>query len=154
MQNIDIRKLSELGENLERAMKEFPADRRAAHEELGKILKQRLDASISARVNDAHGKIRGWQEVHVGSRGGYVAIRPAKNPSGKDGAAAVTGYLESGHRIRLPSGKAKRLQKSRIRVAYIRGRYFYRDTAREIERDAQQIMENLAQTVAKKIEGR
>lgn len=150
MQQIDTRDLDELTKNLERAMKEFPEERRAAHEKVGKILKRRLDANIASRVNDAHGKIRSWQEVHIGSKGGYAAIRAKATPSGKDGPGAITNYLESGHKL---SGNAIRLKKSNNGTGRVRGRYFYQATAREISRDAEQIMEELAQTMAKKIEG-
>lgn len=154
--NIDTTQLEKLSRNLEQAMKEFPEERRAAHEKVGQMLEKRLKATMSARLNTRNKNpkgVIGWQEVHVGSKGGYAAIRPAKTPSGKNGAGAITNYLESGHKIRRPSGKAKRLQKSRIRVAYVAGRYFYRDTAREISQNAEQIMKELAQTMAKKIEG-
>lgn len=74
----------------------------AAAEAIFEILEQEIDG----RLDDSHGKVKGWQAIHVGSKGGYAAIRPEKeevrNQYGKYygyNSAEVTYYLEHGHAI-------------------------------------------------------
>ena len=103
MQSIEINGLAELDAKLQAILKELPEARRQLHERLAEMAKKEVDAQIDASgLNDSHGKIKGWQEAHVGSGGGYAAVRPQKGMTGDNSPGAITNYLENGHRIREP----------------------------------------------------
>lgn len=150
---IDTRDMDALAKKLNDLSKRYKGEKRAMFERAGELLKKHLDESIDAKLNDEHGRVKSWQQVQVGSKGGYAAIRPIKKPKGKDGPGAITGYLESGHRIRRPSGKAKSKARRRINVPYVSGRYFYRDTAKQMETEAEKLANEFAETIAKDLEG-
>ncbi|MEQ2445003.1 hypothetical protein WMO64_16240 [Pseudoflavonifractor sp. CLA-AP-H29] len=99
-----------------------PEARRAAVEAMGETVKQELDAQIRAAdlEEDAKGTVISWQEVRLGSGGGYVAVSPVKGKSVQSrdrtkrgeklrqhtyrGAAVtshqITKWLEKGHGAR------------------------------------------------------
>lgn len=154
--------LYELGERIEKASKELKVKKRAMYEKLGPVVLQDVRIQIGMKLGDYHGRIKSWQEYQVGSKGGYVAVRPIKGEVGiaaksgkvtKKRPGAVTNYLESGHRIRSPSGNAKQKQRRRINVGYVKGYYFYRAAKKEIERNAQEYAEDMIQQVANELEG-
>ena len=89
--------LAELRTCIENANNSIPELQMAAHQRLGEVLQRTVRGNISTSLNDSHGKIAGWQDVFVGSGGGYVAVRAATSPTGSNGAGAVTNYLENGH---------------------------------------------------------
>lgn len=94
------------------------------------------------------------QDQHVGSGGGYAAVR-AKAKTELRGYAAgyITNALENGHAVRKASGTAKRKRKSRKNMDRVAGKYMYRMTeadvahrltaegAREIEKKAMAYLE-------------
>ena len=94
---VEIRAVSE---QMEAALKRVPALRRKVVESVTQKVKARLDTEIASRVRDTHGKIRGWQEIRIGSKAGYGVIAPVRDGSGRDSPGAITRYLEVGHRIR------------------------------------------------------
>jgi hypothetical protein len=117
------------------------------------LLKQEVDAQIIASgINDSSGKVRGWQQEHVGSGGGYAAIRPTNSSTGGNSPGAITNYLESGHKIRTPSGKA-RYYKPKIKTSFVEGRHFYQNAAKSVEAKAIRLAERFAEDLAKRIEG-
>ena len=142
MQCVDTTEIAKLSGALERVLKELPEMRRKAHEEIGRDVLKIVRKNIAASINDAHGKIRGWQENYVGSGGGYAAVRPVGGKGVKgydDSPGAITNYLEGGHATR-----------DNKRVA---GRYFYRGSADEAERAGEKRADALAEEIAKKLEG-
>ena len=144
MQSVDMEGLKQLDNDFEHILREIPNGRRQLHEEVGKAVLQDVRANIDASLNDANGHIKGIQEHHVGSGGGYAAVRAVrgKGPHGNsDSPGAITNYLENGHAIRRPSGKAKRRRKSRATKPYVDGRHFYA----EAERNAQNVALDAAQ---------
>ena len=113
---VEIRAVSE---QMEAALKRVPALRRKVIESVTQKVKARLDTEIASRVRDTHGKIRGWQEIRIGSK----AVRDG---SGRDSPGAITRYLEVGHRIRKPKKAGAKGYRPRIRVAAVAGRFFYK----------------------------
>lgn len=147
--------MDELDRALAELLQEFPEERRALHNELGDILKEGVDGAISQSVNDEHGRVRRWQVKHVGSGGGYAAIRPAGSAegggTGTESAGAITNYLEEGHKIRPPAGG--RGYRPRIRVVSVSGRHFYQSAGTSIEAKAIRLAEAFTDKLGKKLEG-
>ena len=57
----------------------FPESKRAAVEVMGRAAQNELKTQILAQdVDDGFGHVRSWQEVRLGSRGGYAALSPGK----------------------------------------------------------------------------
>lgn len=93
-----------LADNLDRLVEQFPQRRKEYHERLAQRMKTMLDGEIAGSINDAHGKIRGWQETATG-RGGYAAVHPVKaGPTGGHGSQPypITGYLDTGRARHYP----------------------------------------------------
>ena len=137
MQSIDTKGFDDLDDALARILTQAPGKRREFHEEMADLTKGDLDAAIaSSGLSDAAGKVRRWQVAHVGSGGGYAAVRAAGGKEGAEiglnGPGAITNYLEGGHQIRTPSGRAKRYR-PRIRVAYVNGYHFYETAFSQVE---------------------
>ena len=131
-------------------MEEFPEARAKAVEAMGQAVKRELDAQIGKAdlESDAKGTVRSWQELRLGSRGGYAALSAQKgNPSGGKpktwrGKAVsikqITKWLERGHGVRKADTKGGYFwgaaRKNRQRRAgynpatdtmYVKGRMFY-----------------------------
>ena len=105
---MDRARLERFNRFWEELLQAVPDARRQAVEEAGAAVQRELNAQIGAAelADGAKGTVRTWQELRVGSKGGYAALSPGKRdgPSPGGGNAA---YLE---------GKA-RVQKSRSPVA-------------------------------------
>lgn len=153
MQNVELGDLEKFTRELDELLEQIPGARKELHEELATMLKNEVDAQILAsRIKDDAGKVRGWQEKHVGSKGGYAAVRPTKSSTGDNSPGAITNYLESGHKIRPPSGKSKRY-KPAIKKPYVDGRHFYQNAQKVVEEKAIKIAEQFAEELAKRLEG-
>ena len=125
-----------------------PDARRKGAEAMGEAIRKELSAQIQAAdlETNAKGTVKSWQEVRIGSGGGYAAISPgpgaARPRRGKQhtylgspvSKKQVTRWLERGHGT--PSTGTKRWSyvkgtKSWHRVAerrgegYVKGRLFY-----------------------------
>jgi hypothetical protein len=153
MQSIDTRGLDELDRALAKAIREAPRKRRELHENLADIAKAEVDKGIAGSINDSHGKIQRWQQKFVGTGGGYAAVRAIGGISGANSPGAITNYLTSGHRIRRPSGAAKRQRRSRARMAYVDGRHFYETAAKTVVAPAIQMAEGFVADLKKTLEG-
>lgn len=149
MQAVDTRELDELSKDVDKVLKEIPKARQKLHTELADMLKSEVDTNISLSLNDSRGTIKGWQEKVVGTGGGYAVVRAIGTSTGKNSPGAITNYLESGHKIRRPSGAAKRPRRSRARMAYVDGRHFYQRTAATVEAPAIRLAENFVKTITK-----
>lgn len=152
MAGLNICGLAEFSSTLERVISRAPELRAELHEELAQLLKDEVDGAISGTVADREGRIKDWQEQRVGSKGGYAAISPARSPSGKNGAGAITNYLESGHVIRRPGGGAHRY-KPRIKTVFVSGRHFYSAARGRIEPRAIALIEEFANKLVEELEG-
>ena len=156
MQEIDIRGMDEFDRALSDLLEEFPEMRRELHEKLAAEAKKEVDAAISSSgLTDSHGNIRRWQVKHVGSGGGYAAVRAASEKegggTGPDSAGAITNYLESGHKIRPTSGQTRR--RGRARVAYVNGYHFYQTARSSFEAKAIRLAEQFSDKLADRLEG-
>lgn len=114
-------------------IEEFPMAKKEALVRAGQAVLPALQRQIQQRVSDPRGRVRRWQDVRLGSKGGYVAVSPVWDEVSVNRTADrvvtardITQYLERGHKIRPPSGRAKRYT-PRVRSgrAYVPGRQFY-----------------------------
>lgn len=153
MQSVDLSDLDRLTENMNAVLQEEPEKRRELHEKLAEAAKQEVDAQIMASVGGDSGKISGWQEPHVGSGGGYAAVRATSSSSGDNSPGAITNYLENGHAIRGPSGNAKHYRPE-IHQPYVDGKHFYETARSEMQSKAISIAEDFASELAGKLEGK
>ena len=117
-------------------------------------MKARLDTEIASRVRDTHGKIRGWQEIRIGSKAGYGVIAPVRDSSGRDSPGAITRYLEVGHRIRNPKKAGAKGYRPRIRVAAVAGRFFYKSADAQKEGIINAELKKLEKELAENLEGK
>ena len=131
-----------------RRLETLPGAKKAALFQAGQAVDALLERQISTRVNDPRGRVKRWQELRLGSGGGYAAISPAddnvrvsRSTSNKYTAKDITRYLERGHKIRPPSGRWRRYR-SRVQeradangkhslVGIVPGRMFYSWTKME-----------------------
>lgn len=107
------------------------------------------EAYSASGLKNRNGKVLSWQQKHVSK--GYAAVRPQDRPSGANGPGAITNYLESGHRIRRPSGKAERYT-PRISVGRVPAYRFYKKAQAGAERLAREVSESMAQEISARLE--
>ena len=156
MQEVDTREMVDFGRTLSDLLGELPEMRRELHEKRAELAKKEGDAAISSSgLNDSGSDIQRWQVKHVGSGGGYAAVRAASEKegggTGPNSAGAITNYLENGHNIRSPSGRTG--YRPRIRVAYVNGYHFYQTARSSLEAKAIRLAEQFVEKFAKKLEG-
>lgn len=162
MQEI-IQSLNNLSAQMNRVLAHAPELQREIHEKLGvrllDIVRHRTPISlkghrISAVSYHERGTMRNWQSKYIGSRGGYAAVRATDTPTGKNGAGAITNYVENGHRARIGGMYASQRTKRRWRQhgasrSFVDGRGFYRatqdDAARLLSRAAAQLASQIAE---------
>lgn len=128
MQTVNTKQLEKLSETLRGMREQFPKSQRAYHERVAQTLKQEIYWEIAATTNST-GKLASYQEEHVGSRGGYAAIRARGGESGANSPGAITNYVENGHKIaagaRATRKPTTRKYRPRIKVGAVQGRHFY-----------------------------
>lgn len=136
---LDHSQLSRLCRWYEDALKLIPEAKTRALRAAADAVKQELDRQIASRLDDSHEKVRTWQQVQMGSKGGYSRVGPGKqevaNQYGKKygyTAAQVTSYLERGHAVPSPTGKSQRYRPNLEKAilgsagnAVVPGRQFY-----------------------------
>jgi len=128
MPDLDLAALTAFAEALERAGKKFPEMRRELHEELAEAALEEVQDIMGG------GKVASWQESHVGSRGGYAAVRPRAKTYHKGYAVGwITNAIEHGHAIRRPSGYGKNYR-ARIKKGYVLGKGYYKLARTRAER--------------------
>ena len=145
-------KLKQLAADFEGLLRELPEERRAMYEEIGEALLGRVRSNIGGS-----GRVAGWQGAFVGSRGGYVAIRPkAKTYDGSGGkrryaVGYVTNAIENGHRQQkgryIPALGRRAVQER------VTGKGFYAETRRESEEIAYEAAERFVQRLKERLEG-
>lgn len=111
----------------DRRLETLPGAKKAALFQSGRAVEKVLHKQIDTRFPDTIGRrkkkwvnlepskrVKRWQELRLGSGGGYAEISPVGDNVRTDTTAKdVTRYLERGHKIRQPSGRWKRY---RLRV--------------------------------------
>ena len=91
-----MRQLEILADRFDASVEALPEIRREALERAGRGLL----STVRGRTGGT-GKVQSWQELHMGSRGGYAAVRPKAGTFYRGYAAGyVTNAIENGHRTR------------------------------------------------------
>lgn len=153
--SIDSRDLERLMDKLAKSPEILREAKRKAFEEAAPQLKQAVDTTIGGS-----GKVQSWQDMHVGSKGGYAAVRPkAKtytevNGRGKRYAVGqVTNAINSGHKFPTPTGKnpryRPRIESGRQRVL---GLQFYQKAQEQVPEIAQAAAESVVAALIKHLE--
>lgn len=160
--SVGFEELDDLCDRFDHTLQEIPEMRQKYHAEIGEKLKALVDSEIAgSKMNDSNDKIKNWQETHVGSGGGYAAVRPRKGTTGDNSPGAITNYLDSGHRIRPPGKRNEKGKltltnykyKSRAKVLYVDGYHFYGGAYAKAENVAIALAEELVNDIADKLEG-
>lgn len=153
---MDTSAWTEFWSRWEDAIKQIPGLKEKILEKAGEDIRDTVRYSIfQSGLNDRrHGRVKTWQNPHIGSGKGYVAVRPdsVEVESGggskeKLNAGALTNYLASGHKVRGPSGRAERYV-PRARMIRVPGRGFYKDAARDAEQIAVQSAEEFLKQIS------
>lgn len=157
--------LERLADNLDRLVEQFPQRRKEYHERLAARMKTLLDGEIAGSINDAHGKIRGWQEAATG-RGGYAAVRPVKaGVTGDHGSQPypITGYLDNGRTRHYPKpGREVTTGKRHIKKdtylhrveksGWVDGAQFYAAARARINAVAVQLAEEFVEELSREVD--
>lgn len=149
MQGVTVSGLDQLGKTIDELLEQAPKRRRQLHEKIGEAVLGQVREEISVSIHDSHGTVAGWQQSFVGSKGGYVAVRPAGGISGDHSPGAITNYLNNGHKIRRPKTLTGKYYRSRVKLPYVDGRHFYQSAAVQSEaaaiREAEAFADELVQ---------
>ena len=155
---VDTSGLDRLLESWDTLVQRFPAEKQAALARMGANVLQQVRSQIGGT-----GKVAGRQEVHMGSGGGYVAVRAKARTyqTTKNGKRYAVGYVtnsvEGGHRTggQRPGPKADGYQyRPRYKKAAVPGRWFYEQARQDAERILQGEEEKLEKTIVDGLEGR
>lgn len=128
----------------------LPGLKGAMLERIGGQIRDEVRGSVDrSGLNDSRGRVKLWQNPHVGEGRGYVAVRSdsVEVAAGyKDrqvlNAGALTNFLSSGHKVRGPSGRAKKRYHPRARMTRVNGLDFYGKARAESEKIAIQEAED------------
>lgn len=150
---IDVRELERLIEKLEQSPKALSEAKRRAYEAAAPKLKALLDQEIGGT-----GRVRGWQESVVGSKGGFAKVRPkaktfAEDRRGKPTQYAVgyvTSAITSGHHVRTPKTFA---QERGYISGRVEGKHFYAHTQEQASSVAQETAEEIVAALLEFLEG-
>ena len=140
-------------QSLAEAQKRWPELRVEA---LTKIGQQLLD-EVQQKIGGS-GRVAGWQQGVVGSKGYYTAVHamPKTYEQTKSGrryaVGAITNAITSGHKTRLPSGKAKRYE-PRIKTHYVPGKQFYAQVNAQAEAIAMGYVDEMLDKMVDILEG-
>lgn len=150
--------IDRLLQSWDQLLKEFPSMKSDLLEKLGQQMLSDVRQQIGGR-----GNVAGWQERHVGSGRGYVAVRPKADTykttqGGKRYAVGhVTNAIENGHRNRKPQPTGKEgyhYTKGRIKTAATAGRHFYAAVRSRLDTFGRADLERLAAEIARRLEGK
>lgn len=157
-QTVEVSGIDRLMESLDQLVKRFPLEKRSILEQLGQELLEDVRSEIGGT-----GKASGWQAPHMGSGGGYVAVRPRAKTyqTTKGGKRYAVGYvtnaIEGGHRTggQRPGPKAQGYKyRPRFHKAAVPGRWFYDTVRRQIGDMSKEDMDKLLGTIVDGLEGR
>lgn len=152
------RDLEQFAREMEELVRDFPEMRREMHEKAAVRLQQEVRMQIAAKLNDEEGHVQGWQEVSVGSKGGYAKVKAKKGQTSRDSPGAITNYLENGHNARKPmknqyersSWANRRTARTR---AYVSGRGFYHQARKRATAVLQQEAQSLIEEARRRLGG-
>ena len=151
---MDTSAWTEFWKRWEDSIKQIPGLKERILEKAGEDIQDAIRQSIDrSGVNDRRGRVKLWQNRHVGSGKGYVAVRSDSVEVTSGGgtkkplnAGALTNYLASGHKVRGPSGRAKRYV-PRARMTKVPGFGFYKNAAGDAEQIAAQAADGFLQEI-------
>lgn len=137
--NIDDKKLKQFENHWGKLIERLPSIKTQAIYAAGKVLRQEVQTQVDQQgIVDTFYRVKRWQELSLGSKGGYAAVRPnaEEETQATWGGKAVkanklTYWLEHGHAARKSSGRNPRytpdIKDAVIGVggAVVRGRMFY-----------------------------
>ena len=158
MQSVDTRDIDHLIDSWNALLKRFPDGKQKALESIGRDLLLNVRDEIGGS-----GKVAGWQEPHMGSGGGYVAVRAKAKTyqTTKNGKRYAVGYvtnsIEGGHRTggQRPGPKADGYRyRPRYKKAAVPGRWFYDNVRRQMDGMSQDEMDELMKIIVDGLEGR
>ena len=153
MQSVDLTALKRFDDDLKALLEEVPERRRELHERIARVVEDEVRMQIgNSGLKDSSGRVKDWQEGHVGSRGGYAAVRPTSTSTGRNSPGAITNYLENGHKIRTPSGNSKHYR-PRIKKAYVDGFHFYSSAKNTVESKVIAEAEKYVKEITERLEG-
>ena len=174
---LDRRMVEKFNQYWEKLYRVVPEARAQAVKAMGEAAQRQLNAQIGKAdlEADAKGTVQSWQELRLGSGGGYAALSPQKgNPSGGrpkswHGKAVtvkqVTKWLERGHGARKPdpqkayawsTARKNRSRRSGLNTAtglrYVKGRMFYSWTKLKVGELALKAAEQTLSTIADEVD--
>ena len=158
----------------EKLFQAFPEARRKGVEAMGEAVQKDLNAQIQAAdlESDAKGTVRSWQEVRIGSGGGYAAVTPKKDIARPKRwrqhtyrgqpvtQKQVTRWLERGHGTPATGAKqwnyvmkTKKWHQvaERQGVGYVPGRQFYSFTQAKAWEHARKAADKVLSLIADEV---
>lgn len=158
MATVKLTGLDRITQSWDTLTKRFQSEKREKLREIG----QRALGEVQQNIGGT-GKVAGWQAPHMGSGGGYVAVRPRAKTyqTTKGGKRYAVGYvtnaIEGGHRTggQRPGPKAQGYKyRPRFHKAAVPGRWFYDTVRRQIGDMSKEDMDKLLGTIVDGLEGR
>lgn len=148
-------------EKLAQRLAQSPQILREAKREAFKDAAPKMERDVTEQLGSSR-KVYRWQEAHVGSKGGYAAVRPKARTYAEDDKGRktryqvgyVTGAINSGHRVPSPSGRNKRY-KPRIKSAaqQVPGKHFYQAAQANLPGIAQDAAEQVVHALMEHLQG-
>jgi hypothetical protein len=128
--------LWKFNEYYEKYWKRLPVIKTRALYAGGKVLQAAVRSAISEDINDRFGRVKSWQLVYLGSKGGYAAVRPVAEYTGRKWnkkevfSNKITTWLYRGHGVRRSENpdyepRYKKAGFSSAGTGYVSGHYFY-----------------------------
>ena len=158
MAGVELKGFERILRSWETLLDRFKTEKEKALERMGKQALQDVKQNIGGS-----GKVAGWQEPHMGSGGGYVAVRAKAKTyqTTKNGKRYAVGYvtnsIEGGHRTggQRPGPKADGYRyRPRYKKAAVPGRWFYDIVRRQMDGMSQDEMDELMKIIVDGLEGR
>ena len=108
-------------------------------------------SAVRGRIGGT-GRVQRWQETHMGSGGGYMAVRPRAETTDGHGYAVgyVTNAIEGGHR-QEPGRYVPAIQRKLTREM-VPGKYMYEMSGQELDRIAQRAADQVERGMARVME--
>lgn len=99
-------------EQFDRLIEEIPDVKQRIYRQVGEALLKNVRQEIDNRVSDPYGKVKRWQDIQLGSKGGFVKVLPTDKSKDKWGYTGTmkTYALERGHAVPQPTGRWKRYE--------------------------------------------
>lgn len=126
----DFEKLDRMLENM---IKSIPQKKKELLENVGDILSNQIKQNIDNRVNDSNNHIKDDIEIVLGSKNGYVAVKPSYKKN------KINHLIENGHRI----------VKNGVVVGFVNGKHMYRDSVEQCEREILSMAQGMVDEVIK-----